>query len=294
MLISPAAFSRSSSSSASIRAISWRCSPPLRAGDLVPGWRRRRDLRCGGGRLGRRLVGRHPGQVGAGRLGQGFVQPAILVRCRPGRFAGRLDVLGHVRLDAGQRIVGVRVDGFRPGVGGGRNLHRPGILVVAGQVPDQVLVDDDHADRVFRLRGKFLRCRRDLVAATGQRPFAGIGDRRVAARTQGADPVLEIGRRAHGLACRDVVAHAMQFVDALLQELVDARRHVDSTVVDADEQRLELVAQVPHGGNARHARTALQRVQVTLQLLEVLARPALAAPGGERPVGRLEELGGFL
>ena len=57
---------------------------------------------------------------------------------------------------------------------------------------------------------------------------------------------------------------------------------VDHAAVDRNHQSFELVAQIAHGGDARHARTALQGVQRALQFGDGLLVLAIVIPGGER------------
>ena len=64
--------------------------------------------------------------------------------------------------------------------------------------------------------------------------------------------------------------------------------------VDLNDQALELMAQIAHGRDARHARAALEGVQLALQLGDSLLVLAIAIPGGERGLSRLEQLGRLL
>ena len=90
------------------------------------------------------------------------------------------------------------------------------------------------------------------------------------------------------------LAHAVQFVDRCLQHV--ERRCVAGgrAGLDRREERFDFVAQVAHGANARHARTALQRMQQALELGDLAAIGTVGAPVRERRLGLLEQLGGLL
>ena len=63
----------------------------------------------------------------------------------------------------------------------------------------------------------------------------------------------------------------MQLVDALLQQFVDLWCRLDATFVDPDQERLDLVAEITHGADTRHAGAALECMQVSFQRFDVLA-----------------------
>ncbi len=81
----------------------------------------------------------------------------------------------------------------------------------------------------------------------------------------------------------------MQLVDAALQQVLDGRRRLDSSLTDRRQQRFNLVAQVAHGRYTGHARAAFQRVQMPSQLVHWLCR-TLLDPLLQRLVRGLEEL----
>ena len=72
--------------------------------------------------------------------------------------------------------------------------------------------------------------------------------------------------------------------------MVVAEHH---SAVDLDHQRLEFVAQIAHGGDARHPGSAFQGVQLTLQFLDPQLVLAVAIPCRQGDLRRLEQFSGF-
>ncbi len=117
--------------------------------------------------------------------------------------------------------------------------------------------------------------------------------RRGSARHQ-PDPRDEVSRRHDGAARVDEIAHAIEFVEARLQDLEDPLVELRSTSIHLVEQRLHLVAEVAHRSNASHPGTALDGVQCALQFHDALAASAVGTQCTEGAVGRLEQLGRLL
>ena len=107
------------------------------------------------------------------------------------------------------------------------------------------------------------------------------------------DTFFEIGVRRDSFARDHHVPHAMQLVDTLLQEFVYLRRRLYSPVINIDQQRFNLMAQVAHGGDACHACAAFQCMQMALEGFKVIAVIAICLPFSQRLVGRFEQLGGL-
>ena len=84
----------------------------------------------------------------------------------------------------------------------------------------------------------------------------------------------------------------MQLVDAALQQILYRRCCLDAPVADRNQQRLDVVAQAAHGLDTRHARAALERVQVAFEFLHGL-RAAFLDPGQQRLVRGFQQFGGF-
>ncbi len=70
-----------------------------------------------------------------------------------------------------------------------------------------------------------------------------------------------------------------KFIEARLHDRVRMIVAGHGTAVDLDHQGLEFVAQIAHGADARHARTALERVQLPLQFRNPFLVLAIAVPG---------------
>ena len=85
----------------------------------------------------------------------------------------------------------------------------------------------------------------------------------------------------------------MQLVERSLEQVLNCRRRFDTTVVDRNQQCLDVMTQVTHGGDTRHARTTFQRVQVALEFIHRLRR-TLLHPVDKSLVCRFEQLGRFL
>ena len=76
--------------------------------------------------------------------------------------------------------------------------------------------------------------------------------------------LFELLCRSYRLARNNGVTHPVQLIDALLQQTLDRFRRLDSSLVNADQQGFDFVAQATHRRYARHSRPAFQRVQVSL------------------------------
>ena len=92
----------------------------------------------------------------------------------------------------------------------------------------------------------------------------------------------------------DQIAHARKFIEARLHHGMGMIVARDRTAVYLQHQGLELVAQVAHCGNTGHSRTALERVQLTLQLGDRLLVPAILVPNRQRTLSSFQQLGRFL
>ena len=175
--------------------------------------------------------------------------------------------------------------GFRYGPGLGRTrrsafrplIRRATFLANLGQFVEQRRIDDDHRHGVFGLEREF-RGTRFFHPRVVRRQL----DVRVVGDLESCVGLLyaidQPRDGAHGLARDDQIAHAVQLVDAALQQVLDRGRCLDAPVADRNQQCLDIVAQAPHCLDARHARTALERVQVALELLHGL-RAAFLDPG---------------
>ena len=95
-------------------------------------------------------------------------------------------------------------------------------------------------------------------------------------------------------ACAHHIAHARQFIETGLHDGVRVVVGRHGARVDLDDQRFQLVAQVAHRLDARHARAALERVQLALQFRDPLLVAPVVIPGGQRDLRGLEQLGGLL
>ncbi len=104
----------------------------------------------------------------------------------------------------------------------------------------------------------------------------------------------QVARIARQRAGADQIAHAREFIQAGLHDRVSMVVARDRAAVDLQHQGLELVTQVAHGGNARHSRAALQRVQLTLQLGDRLLVLAVLVPNRQRALSRFQQLGRLL
>ncbi len=139
-----------------------------------------------------------------------------------------------------------------------------------------------------RLRGRRLRSR-----GGGRRRRRGRRVRGDSA-AQVAD-LLQQGPRGRGqYPGAHQIAHARELVEACLHHRMRMVVPHYHAAVDRNHQRLELVAQIAHGGDTRHAGAALQRVQRALQLGDGLLVLAIVIPGGERQLGSLDQLGRLL
>ena len=97
----------------------------------------------------------------------------------------------------------------------------------------------------------------------------------------------QVGGGPDDLVRDNQVAHAMQFVDTSLQQILDCRRSFYATVVDRNQQSFDFVTQVSHSRNAGHACATFERMKVAFQLVHRLRRTFLD-PFHQRLVCRLE------
>ncbi len=91
----------------------------------------------------------------------------------------------------------------------------------------------------------------------------------------------------------DGVAQVLQLIEPALHEIERGRRRLAAAFGNSRQQRLERVAQIAHRQQARHARTAFQRVQEALQHGDgrlILPLPNLL----QRGLGVIENLRCFL
>ena len=102
---------------------------------------------------------------------------------------------------------------------------------------------------------------------------------------------IKRGRAARQRAVAHQIAHAREFIEAGLHDGVRMIVAGHGAAVDLDHQCLELMTQIAHGGDARHSGAAFQGVQLTLQLRDSLLVLAVAIPGGQRYLRRLEQFG---
>ena len=129
---------------------------------------------------------------------------------------------------------------------------------------------------------------------TGRRDAGGVALRaarlglrqRFDARDHGA-------RRRNTAAVGNHLTHAGQLVEARLHDIKQGLIRRDRTVVDLHDQGFQLVAQVAHRHDARHAGAAFQRVQWPLQSRTVLGATRLRAPVAQGLLGRFDELRGL-
>ena len=101
-------------------------------------------------------------------------------------------------------------------------------------------------------------------------------------------------RGGNTLAGADGFAHARQLVERGLRELECAVVRRDQAAVDLHEQRFELVRQIAHRHEARHARAALERMQRALERGETVDAGAVLVPLGERALRGVDEFDGFV
>ena len=90
------------------------------------------------------------------------------------------------------------------------------------------------------------------------------------------------GRGDRQRAVAHQIAHAREFIETGLHDGVRMIVADHGSAVDLDHQGLEFMAQIAHGGDARHSGAAFQGVQLTLQLRNPLLVLAVAIPGGQR------------
>ncbi len=158
-----------------------------------------------------------------------------------------------------------------------------------GQFIRQRRIDNNHADRVVRFDGK---CGR-LHAGFRRRQLHLLIARNLESGVSIADPLFEFGSRRYRLAGNHHVSHAVQLVDASLQQLFDAGAGLHAAFVHRNEQGFEFVAQVTHRRDTGHPGAALERMQVPLEFMHGLPRILVLHPDAECLVRRFEEFRGL-
>ncbi len=103
----------------------------------------------------------------------------------------------------------------------------------------------------------------------------------------------QIARLARQRTGADQIAHAREFIQTGLHDRVGMVIASNAAAVDLQHQGLEFVAQIAHGGHARHTRSAFQRVQLALQLGDGLLVFAVFIPDRQRPLRSFQQLGRF-
>src|SRR6185369_9911929 len=134
-----------------------------------------------------------------------------------------------------------------------------------------------------RRRSDSDRCRRRRRCRRGSRSVP----------AEYANAIDQLVRRLAALAAIDDVAHAMQLVEARLQRVEYFGRRGNIARFHALHERLQLMAQIAHRANARHACAALERVHDTLELEHQRVVAAILFPRRQRVIGGLEQLGRF-
>ena len=107
---------------------------------------------------------------------------------------------------------------------------------------------------------------------------------------QCADAIHEFASRRATSALTHDIAHPVQFVEARLQGRERRFTGGDLPAFDQLHERFEFMTQIAHGANARHARTALQRVDDALQFKYERVVPAILLPCGQRLLRSLQQL----
>ena len=100
--------------------------------------------------------------------------------------------------------------------------------------------------------------------------------------------------RGHAFAGANGFAHASQLIERCLREAERAVVGRHDAAVDLHEQRFELMAQIAHGNEPRHARAALERVQRAFQRDQAVDAAAVFVPLGERALRLVDEFHGFI
>ena len=113
-------------------------------------------------------------------------------------------------------------------------------------------------------------------------------------RCQRPDLQDEIPGRRQALAGVGHLAHPVQLVERTLQHVKCSRIGRRHARFDRGQERFDLVTQVAHGADARHAGTALERVQQSLELGDLRVVRSIGPPASERRLGLFEQLGRFL
>ena len=101
-----------------------------------------------------------------------------------------------------------------------------------------------------------------------------------------------VGRR-HSAARGDGVAHLLELVERTLHDIESRGRGFDVAAGNPFDQRLERVAQRAHRGDAGHPRSALERVQQTLEL-DGRGRRGILTQRAQRELRVVEKLGRLL
>ena len=107
------------------------------------------------------------------------------------------------------------------------------------------------------------------------------------------DALDQLRCRRHGTTGSNQLAHPRQFIQHLLRHGACALATLHMTQLDLHHQALEFMRQIAHGLDASHARTALERVQWTLQLGDMTGIVDVGVPRLHGALRRLQQLGGF-
>ena len=156
-------------------------------------------------------------------------------------------------------------------------------------------IDDHHADGFLGLHRKFdgNRLVRSQVLLFLKRRRSCLARRDCLTGIDLVNLLFQRSFRRDLFAGDDCIAHMMQFVDAQLQQLIDLDGTRNAAVIESDQQCLEFVAEIAHRRDARHACAALQRMQVALELFDVLAIVFVLGPVHQSLVSRLQQFGSF-
>ncbi len=92
----------------------------------------------------------------------------------------------------------------------------------------------------------------------------------------------------------DRLSHASQLIEARLDQIEHRVVGGNGPHVDREHERFQLMAEVAHGRNARHAGAALECVQRPLQGRPVVGTRGIRTPIRQRLFGRVDELERFL
>ncbi len=90
------------------------------------------------------------------------------------------------------------------------------------------------------------------------------------------------------------LSHASQLIEARLDQIKHRVVGGNGPHVDREHERFQLVAEVAHGRNARHAGATLERVQRPLQRRPIVGTRGVRTPIRQRLLGRVDEFERFL